>query len=230
MHVFLAEDDSRVVDGICSYFRKKNAEVVHCATKEEAYDLIEMQNFDVAILDIMLGEGPVHVNDGFYICERLHRQNPGLPVIIVSGRTDEMSMEHGYALGCHEYVPKPCSYPILYLKAKAMVQLAKAKEFNGNELNLCSITINTETRRCFIESEEKHLTQKQFDLLHYLMVNAGKVISRESLLSRGWDYHSFLEDNRVVDQHISRMKKTLGEKSKCIECIQGVGYRFNTEG
>jgi len=228
--ILLAEDDSRVAEGISSYFGEHGMDVITCATKNEAYALIDTQAFDLAILDVMLGEGPEHANDGFYVCQRLHRQNIGLPVIIFTGtRIDDMSIDQGYDLGCHDYVTKPCDVSLLYRKARAMIQLARSKEICGAELSIHGIAINTDTRRCFVGGTEVHLTQKQFDLLHYLMVNPGKVLYYKSLLSQVWNYHSFNEDPRVVANHVSRMKKALGEKGKYIECVPGKGYRFREE-
>jgi len=229
--ILLAEDDSRVVETISGYFGKRGVDIVTCATKDEADALIDAQTFDLAILDVMLGEGPEHTNDGFYLCDRLHKQNAGLPVITLTGtRKDIMSIDQGYDLGCSEYVLKPCDRSLLYRKARAMIQLARAKDAIGTELTLHGIAINTETRRCFIDGAEARLTQKQFDLLHYLMVNAGKVLSYKSLLSQIWNDHSFNVDPRVVTNHISRMKREkLGEKAKYIENVQGKGYRFREE-
>ena len=228
--ILLAEDDSRVAEGISGYFGERGIEVITCATKDEAHALIDAQTYDLAILDVMLGEGPQHINDGFYLCKRIQRQNAGLPVILFTGaRTDDMSIDQGYDLGCHDYVTKPCPESLLYRKARAMIQLAKAKETSGTELSINGIAISTDARRCFVDGTEVHLTQKQFDLLHYLMVKAGTALSYKSLLSQVWNYHSFNDDPRVVANHISRMKKELGDKGRLIECVPGVGYRFQGE-
>ena len=228
--VLAVEDDSIILKGISKYFSERGMVMSTCGTEEEAYELIDSQTFDLAILDIMLGEGVEHINDGFNICQWIHQETPELPVIILSGRVDNLSVEQGYDLGCHEYVPKPCSPPLLFRKAKAMIQLAKARETDGTKLCIHGVSIDLKSRRCSIGGTDVHLSKMQFDLLHYLMINAGTALTYEQLLAHVWDQSSTNEDPRTVRNHVSRLKKALGEKGDCIEAVVGVGYRFREEG
>jgi len=226
--VLLVEDHSDIREGIVEYFKEKGCRMLTAPDKEQAMHLCKDPTFDIAILDVMLGEGDAHYEDGFDVCAYLHKHFPHLPVIILSARNGERSIDRGYELGCHEYVPKPCAPWLLYRKAMAKIQLAKHEIQQESTIALHGIFINNEKHICKIDGRDAHLTPISFKLLYYLMINAGRVVSHKELL--GLVYDSYTDsDPRNVINWMKRLRDSIGEKAALIECIAGSGYRFKED-
>lgn len=223
--ILIVEDDSAIMEGIVEYFAEKGCRMLTASTKEEALFLCEEPAFDLAILDIRLGEGDAHYDDGFEVCDYLHRRYPHLPVIILSARDSERSIDRGYELGCHEYVPKPCKPWLLYRKAMAKIQLAGREMRQESTIALHGIFMDNENHICKIDGWEVHLTPISFKLLYYLMINAGRVVNHKQLF--GLVYDSYTDsDPRNVINWMKRLRDSIGEKAVFIESIASKGYRF----
>lgn len=219
--VLMAEDDSRFCQAVQEHFAKKGVEVVCCAGEAQAHRLFEAQHFDLILLDIMMRRR----DEGYDICRWIRDRDKTVPIIFVTARGDEMDEERGLQYGC-DYVVKPYSVRLLFHRARAMVERHRAIEQKGSVIALHGIEID-EARSGYIklDGEEIHVTPKQFKLLSVLMRNVGQVLSREQLLTEVWDY-GYIEDVRVVDRHVYKLKKTLGEKAWTVQTVYEFGYRF----
>jgi DNA-binding response OmpR family regulator len=125
-------------------------------------------------------------------------------------------------------VVKPYSVRLLFLRVKSMVDHMRALQQKGSARAMHGITMDDVHKTCTIDGRDVKLTPKQFKLLYTLMENAGYVLSREQLLTDVWDY-GYIDDDRVVDKHISKLKKALGEKAQFVQSVPGFGYRFAKE-
>jgi len=219
--VLMAEDDSRFCQAVQEYFAKNDAEVVCCAGEAEVWRLFEAQRFDLVLLDVMMRRR----DEGYDICRWIREREKNIPVIFVTARGDEMEQERGFSLGCHDYVVKPYSVRLLFLRVKSMIEHSQALRQKGSVQSMHGISIDDAHKICTINGQDIKLTPKQFRLLYTLMENAGYVLSREQLLTNVWDY-GYIDDDRVVDRHISRLKKALGEKAQYVQSVPGFGYRF----
>ncbi len=224
IRVLMAEDDSRFCDIVRTYFAENGAEVICCAGEAQARRLFETQRFDLVLLDIMMRSR----DEGYAICQWIRERDKVIPVIFVTARGDEMEVEHGYQLGCHDYVVKPYSVRLLFLRVKSMIEHTRLLRKQGGTLSAHGIVIDEEQKRVTLDGHEAKLTPKQFKLLFALMENAGKVVSRAQLLTDVWDY-GYIEDERIVDRHISKLKKALGDQARYIQAVPGFGYRFAEE-
>lgn len=223
--ILMMEDETQFTDEVAEYLRGKGMEVTGCADRGEAQRFFEGQRFDLVLLDIMIGS---RINEGYEVCKWIRQRDSEIPVIFCSARGDEMDQERGLEYGCHDYVVKPYSVRLLYLRIKNMVAHTEALRRGGKILSLQGITIDDERKSAAVGGQEIYLTPKQFELLQALMENAGQVMSRERLLTQVWEY-GYIDDVRVVDRHIGNLRKALGEKAECIQTKVGYGYWFKRE-
>ena len=224
--ILMMEDETQFTDKVTEYFQSKGMEVVSCVNGEQAQRLFEEQRFDLVLLDIMIGD---RINRGFEVCQWIRQRDREIPVIFCSARGDEMDQERGFELGCHDYVAKPYSVRLLYLRIKNMIAHTETLRYSGNTLTLRGIAIDNDRKRAAVDGQDIELSPKQFELLQVLMENAGKVMSRERLLTQVWNY-GYNDDDRVVDRLMLKLRKALGGKAECIRTKKGYGYWFDREG
>ena len=219
--ILLVEDDKKIQALIVNYFikKEKNAFEVDVASDgqtgvEKAYE----NHYDCLLLDVMLPE-----LDGFEICKEVRRDSD-VPIMFITARGDESDILNGYALGCDDYVIKPLPLPVLYQKVNALIKrskgLVRSKVFSAGTLSL-----NPNNGMVIDDGEEIKLTAREYGILKVLMENKGSVISREKLLDLVWSYNSDM-DERVLDTHVSNLRKALGSNGKLIKTVIRRGYKI----
>ena len=183
---------------------------------------------DVAILDVMLNEGPEPEHDGFAVCARLRQDGYNGPVIFLTARTSEQDKLKGFELGADDFVTKPFS--LLELKARITALLRRSGgarslyKFGDIEVDLDNYVIRQ-------PDAEERLSNREQELLRYLIEHRGKVLPREELLTSIWRYSPNVT-TRTVDTHILNVRKKLRDDAGApafIETMHGVGYRFIAE-
>lgn len=217
----LVEDDKEIIEIITDYFTSKSCgkfEVYSAKTGNEGYEKCIENEYDAVLLDVMLPE-----LDGFTICKEL-RKNSDVPIIFLTARTNEQDKLYGYNLGCDDYISKPFSLAELYAKVTALIRRTKGTIRNDIMIS-GKIKLNPYRYTVFVEDKETTLAPIEFTLLKILMENRGKIMSRETLLIRVWGY-DFEGNDRVVDNHIKKLRKSLGAASNQIKTIIKVGYRL----
>ena len=221
--ILLIEDDIEICEVIRNYFCNKGTPVETVNNGGEAFDLIKqgIEGYDLVLLDIMLPE-----TDGFTLCRQI-RRNSDIPVIFITARGREEDILSGYDLGCDDYIVKPFLLSVLYSKCEALVRRAGCTK-SKNILSCGSISLDTRTLRCFAEGVEVELPPKEFAILRYLLEHENWVVSRDTLLDRVWGYDYFGSD-RVVDNHIKKLRKALGNAGGQIKTLVGRGYKLTKE-
>ncbi|SHI01718.1 response regulator transcription factor [Clostridium intestinale] len=217
----LVEDDKEIIEIITDYFTSKSCgkfEVCSAETGNEGHEKCIENEYDAVLLDVMLPE-----LDGFTICKEL-RKNSDVPIIFLTARTNEQDKLYGYNLGCDDYISKPFSLAELYAKVTALIRRTKGTIRNDIMIS-GKIKLNPYRYTVFVEDKETTLAPIEFTLLKILMENRGKIMSRDSLLVRVWGY-DFEGNDRVVDNHIKKLRKSLGAASNQIKTIIKVGYRL----
>jgi two-component system phosphate regulon response regulator PhoB len=179
---------------------------------------------DAVILDLMLpdlsGTEPLRVI-------REERQTRGLPVIILTARTDEVDRVVGFELGADDYVTKPFSPRELVLRLRAVLRRLKSADAGENQrLVHHELELDLERHRCQADGETIDLTATEFALLRTLMERPGRVYSRERLLEVAWGSQVHVTA-RTVDTHIKRLRQKLGRAGERIATVRGVGYRID---
>jgi len=218
MKILLIEDDIQISGLIQKYFRTQGAEVTAVTDGDAALRLIEegLGDCSVILLDIMLPGA-----DGFTICKAI-RRGSDIPVIFITARGRESDILRGYDLGADDYIVKPFLLSALYAKCTAIVKRTQQPE---TVLECGAIRLDTRKLTCFVEGQEKSLTQKEFAILRYLMQHKGWVTDRDTLLNTIWGEDSFVID-RVVDNQIKRLRKALGSAGGQIHTVIGRGYKL----
>ena len=215
------EDDSQIREIIEDYFTaKKENEFDITLAKDglEAKDLLEENEFDIVLLDVMLP----HL-DGFSIC-RLIRKKSDVPVIFLTARTMEEDVLLGFETGCDDYVTKPFSLATLYAICIALLNRAKGTVLNETS-TIGKISINYNSMVVTVDGSIIELPPKEYELLAYLFKHKDWVISRETLLNAVWGY-DFEGGERVVDNHIKKLRKNLGSAGEQIKTVISKGYKI----
>jgi len=219
--LLLVEDDTEIREIITDYFIEKSCKTFNidfAETGNEGLKKCLEKEYDLVLLDVMLPEV-----DGFAICREL-RKISDVPIVFITARHNEDDRLYGYHLGCDDYITKPFSLAELY--AKVMALLKRSKGIVRNEA-MTSGCIKLYPYRCtvFVNDAEVILAPMEFAILKILMENMGKVVSRESLLIRLWGY-DFDGNERVVDNHVKKLRKALGDGSTQIKTVFKKGYKL----
>ena len=218
--VLIVEDEDLMREVLRDYFSDADYEVSEARDGIKAIELAEEFEYDIILLDIMLPE-----LDGFSVCRRI-RKTKDTPIIIITARSDEDDKLIGYELGADDYITKPFSPKVLLAKANALIKRARGSiRGSDNEVSAAGIVINQDSHTVTIDNEYIELTPKEYELLIYLMINKGKVLSRDTLLSKVWGY-DYLGDLRTVDTHIKKLRSKLGDKAVHIKTLIKAGYKF----
>lgn len=217
----IVEDSVKISDGICEFFTTKSQGLItidQAFTGDEGLRLIGANKYDLIILDIMLPGA-----SGFDLCKAVRRTNDS-PIIFLTSLGSEESILKGYELGADDYVVKPFNVKALYAKAEAMVKRYKGdKEFTI--LKRDEIELNTYTMDVKVNGKPIDLSPKEYFLLKHLMENPEKVFSRNQLLDTVWEY-DFDGSDRVVDNHVKKLRKNLGSAGKHLVTVYGRGYKI----
>lgn len=227
-HRILVVDDEPAVSDLIAYnLRKAHYEVIVAADGREALRLTRETSPNLILLDLMIPEV-----DGLNVCREL-RKNSDVPIIMITARGEEIDRVVGLELGADDYVTKPFSVRELMARIKAVLRRSESddKQRPSSSL-LCGpggLQINAEARTVLVGDKTLDLTRLEFDLLHHLLANAGRVLTRERLLEQAWGY-DYAGDTRAVDSAVKRLRAKMRAASvdvDAIEAVRGVGYRFN---
>ena len=170
------------------------------------------------MLDIMLPD-----KDGYEIIRDLRKKEETrrLPVIMVTAKSTEMDMVKGLDDGADDYIKKPFSIMELLSRVKAL--LRRTQDSKPKQYQIGSVVLNHEKRKVKVDGEEVEMTFKEYELLRYLMMNSGIVLSREAIMRQVWET-DFEGESRTVDVHIKTLRKKLGDSGKIIRTVRNVGY------
>lgn len=219
--LLLVEDDSQIREAITDYFTQKSKGTFFVHTAKDGYEglhNIQQKEFDLVMLDIMMPG-----MDGFSLCREIRKKSI-VPIIFLTARSLEEDLLYGYELGCDDYMVKPFSIAALYAKACALLKRAKGL-LEQKILRAGTIELNTATFRVTVSGSEVELPPKEYALLKYFMENKGKVLSRNMLLDHIWGY-DYDGTDRVVDNHVKKLRKALGNSGSRIKTVISQGYRL----
>ena len=179
------------------------------------------RRFDLIVMDVMMPE-----LDGFSAVREI-RKISSTPVLMLSARGEEYDRIHGFELGVDDYVVKPFSPKELMMRIQAIIKRSRPAESESDRLILQfgGLKIDITGRMVEVDGTRIDLTPKEYDLLFYMAQNRNIALTREQLITNVWGY-DFYGDDRTLDTHIKLLRKSLGEYSRMIVTLRGVGYRF----
>ena len=227
MRILVVDDEKLLVKGIKFNLENEGYTVDSCYDGEEAVKMARENSYDLIILDLMMPK-----KDGLSACQEI-RMFSVVPIIMLTARSENSDLLMGFESGADDYITKP--FNILELKARVRALLRRAgiaatlQEEAPRSVFILKhkdITVDTERRAVWRDGVPVELTLKEFDLLAFLMKNAGKIYSRDKLLELVWDY-DYMGDTRTVDVHVQRLRGKIGADR--IETIVKFGYRFRED-
>lgn len=226
-HIILIEDEEDIASLI-----KLQAEIHGYRLDVEIDGLngflaVKREKPDLVILDIMLPG-----KNGFDVCRKI-KSDPELkeiPVIILSAKGDEIDIVLGLELGADDYVTKPFSPKILFSRAKAVMRRQEEPSVKKEALfKFGNFEVDAGKYQVKKNGTPIALTLSEFSILHRLLSNQGRVLTRNQLLDDVQNENAFIVD-RNIDVHIASLRKKLGPNFDWIETVRGIGYRFKEEG
>ena len=225
--ILVADDEELIRKLIGDCLKKSGHTVLEAEDGKKAIELFNKNpDIELAMLDIMMPE-----MDGWQVCRKI-RETSGIPVMLVSARSQDFDQIMGFESGADDYVTKPFSLAVLVRRIDALLQRgavqtpAKQKEDEGN-IVINDLIVNPSAYEVTLGGERIELTLKEFNILHKLCKSPGRVYSRNKLLDEIWgmDYDG---DIRTVDSHVARLRTKLGEwGNKNIVTVYGTGYKVN---
>ncbi len=219
--VLFADDEEKIRETVRDYMSAKGLDVSVAENGKDAVEQAEDTDFDLIILDVMMP-----VKNGIDACNEI-RKNSRVPILFLSALGEEHDLLRGYGSGADDYIVKPFPLAVLYEKCMAMIKRYRGVD-SENRITLSGITLDKNTVKVYADGREITLSNKDFQLLEYLMVNKNIVLNRSIILSRVWGYE-FDGDDRVVDTHIKIIRKALGSSAECIKTVINVGYCFEVK-
>ena len=220
--IYVVEDDKNISE--IESFALKNAghQIVECACAKEFHKQVQERIPDMVLLDIMLPD-----EDGLQILKklRLNHKTVLVPVIMVTAKTTELDKVKGLDLGADDYLSKPFGVMELISRVKALlrrsasIQKKEEYEFEDIILNDSKHEVHTAQGKC-------DLTYKEYELLKYLIMNEGIVLTRDRLMEEIWGM-DFTGESRTLDMHIKTLRQKLGPSGKLIQTVRNVGYSLN---
>ena len=223
-HVLLVEDDAQIREVIEDYFTSKSngeIQIYTAADGLKGLDVVYEQEFDLCMLDVMLPGA-----DGFEICRTIRKKSI-VPIIFLTARNQEEDVLYGYQLGCDDYLVKPFSLAELYAKTLALLKRAKGMVVSP-DMVCGEITLNPANFTVKVCGETVDLPPKEYAILKYLMENKNHVLERELLLTRIWGY-DYEGNDRVLDNHIKKLRKALKTAGSQIKTVITKGYKITDE-
>ena len=225
-NILVVDDEARIRELITKYAVFEGHTVTEAIDGMEAVLLCRKQQFDIIIMDIMMPE-----LDGFSACREI-RKISQTPIIMLSARGEEYDKINGFELGIDDYVVKPFSPKELMLRIEAVMKRVKNGASSTSaapneivELDGGGLRADISARIVYVDGKRIEMSPKEYDLIFYMLKNKNIALTREKLLSEVWGY-DFYGDARTLATHIKLLRKSLGDYSKYIVTLRGVGYRF----
>ena len=218
--ILLVEDDDEIREIITDYFGAKdeNIRVESAADGDKGLELIYQNEYDLIMLDVMLPG-----TDGFSLCRHI-RMTSSVPVLFLTARGREEDILYGYDIGCDDYIVKPFSLAQLYAKVGAMLKRSKGMTVS-KEMTCGKITLDPMTFTVSVNGNAVELPPKEYAILKYLMEHKDWVAERDTLLIKIWGY-DYDGGDRIVDNHIKKLRKALGPAGSQIKTVISKGYKL----
>lgn len=226
LQVVIIEDEEHITELLRYNFEENGYSVFSASNGREGLKLVQEVMPDVTLLDIMIPE-----IDGIEVCKLLKQdaKTRDLPVIMLTAKSSEMDKVLGLEIGADDYITKPFSIRELLARAKAVLRRSGQQHHqreSKKRYEIDDLTIDVEQHVVSRRGEAFQLTFKEFELLHILADNRGKVLTRDHLLDAVWGYEYYGE-TRTVDVHIRHLRRKIEtDVHKYIETIRGVGYKM----
>ena len=219
--ILVVEDDLSIQALLHDFIQEAGHSVILASDGVEALAKYSEQDFDLVLLDIMLPK-----IDGYGVCEVI-RQKSDVPIIMLTALDGEENQIRGLDLQADDYITKPFSMSVLLRKIAAVLRRSSKLKCIPQTMSYRNLKLDLDGYKAYAGGEGIDLTPREFEILRELLVNRGRILTRQNLLQTIWKYEFFGEE-RIIDTHIKNLRKKLGT-ADYIETIRGVGYRIDKD-
>jgi two-component system response regulator RegX3 len=224
--VLVVEDEPSFVDALVVGLQREGFRVEVAHDGDEALDKFSTVRPDLVLLDIMLPRV-----SGIDVCRAIRARGNRMPIIMVTAKTSEIDTVVGLEVGADDYVTKPYRLRELVARMRAVLRRSPLEERASEQLevlNVGNLRLDSERHEVYIGDKEVVLPLKEFDLLELFMTNAGRVLTRDSLIDRIWGPH-YGGDTKTLDVHVNRLRARIEDDPshpRRITTIRGLGYKL----
>jgi two-component system alkaline phosphatase synthesis response regulator PhoP len=221
--ILIVEDDISIIDGLEINLKREGYKVLTASHGQTGYSMASKEKIDLLLLDIMLPG-----LNGFEICRKIKKEKPGLPVIMLTAKSEETDMISGLDYGADDYITKPFSLTELFARIRSVLRRSGLKTRSIDSFSFGNARLDFDKHRAFVDEEEVKLSIKEFDIMHYFVEHNDEVIHRHDLLDEVWGY-DVMPTTRTVDNFILDLRKKFEpdpSNPKHIISIRGIGYKF----
>ena len=223
-HRILVVDDEQDLCEILKFNLETEGYEVETANSAEEAIVLDIPSYDLLLLDVMMGE-----MSGFALAKKLKadERTSNIPIIFLTARDTENDTVTGFNLGADDYISKPFSIREVLVRIRAVLRRTTPQQEEGskNILKFQGLVLDLDKKTVTIEGEPVAFTKTEFEILHTLLDERGRVFSRQELINRVWPSDVLVLD-RTVDVNITRLRKKIGPFAKCIVTRLGFGYLF----
>ena len=221
----LVVDDEQDLLEILKFNLETDGYLVDTANSAEEALSMNLEHYDLLLLDVMMGG-----MSGFAMARKLKAEpaTKDIPIIFLTARDTENDTVTGFNLGADDYISKPFSIREVLVRVRAVLRRTadRSDSTTSNIINYQGLQLNLDKKTVSIDDEEIPLTKTEFEILHLLLEERGRVFSRQELIDRIWPKDVLVLD-RTVDVNITRLRKKVGKFAKCIVTRLGFGYYFD---
>jgi two-component system response regulator RegX3 len=220
--ILVVEDEESFREGVSFILSKEGYEVIDAADGNDAIIKFEREGADLVLLDVMLPG-----LSGLEVCKKL-RTLTKVPIIMLTAKDTELDKVLGLEIGADDYITKPFSSRELLARVKAILRRTGNVDIKSVILEIGPVRVDTERHTVSVEGLDQSLPLKEFDLLVYLMQNAGRVLTRTQLIDRIWG-SDYFGDTKTLDVHVKRLRSRIEKDAanpRFIQTIRGLGYKF----
>jgi len=218
--IYIVEDDTNIREIERYALKNSGYEVEEFECGAELFARLAKQMPSLILLDVMLPN-----EDGLDILARLRedKTTAKIPIIMVTAKTSELDKVKGLDLGADDYVTKPFGIMELISRVKALLRRTQETVHEKSQMRHGNILLDNDKHAVFLGDVPCELTYKEFELLKYLMVNKGIVLSRDKIMDQVWGFE-YEGESRTVDMHVKTLRRKLGTSGSCIKTVRNVGY------
>jgi DNA-binding response OmpR family regulator len=222
--ILVVDDEEAIAEAVRARLQSEGFQVVVAGDGPEAIGLCEQVRPDLVVLDLMLPG-----MDGLEVCRQIQRDR-WVPVLMLTARTEEADKVAGFAVGADDYLTKPFSLRELVVRVRAILRrMERIGALPADEpIDRAGLAIDQARRTVAVDGSHVQLTPLEFEILLTLARTPGVVFTREQLMDKVWGYRDYA-GGRVVDSHVARIRRKMGEdgaEPRFIRTVHGVGYAF----
>lgn len=226
MNVLVLDDEIEIADLVEVILTSEGFSVRKCYNSKDAINIIKNEELDLAILDVMVDDV-----SGFDLVKMIRDDNLKFPIILLTAKIANQDKIQGLTIGADDYITKPFNHLEFIARVKAVIRRYTNYNESKNTIDIRGLSIAKESHTCTVYGKLIDLTPLEFDIVYYLMMHKGKVVSGEELFEAVWK-EKYFDSNNTVMVHIRRIREKLGDSTKnpkFIKTVWGVGYKIEDE-